>query len=65
MASLEKISTCLLVLVLVCLFICSVPWIVCFAIEITKRQTGQSDPDEHIIILWTEALFTINSTLNC
>ena len=61
LASLKKISTCLLVLV--CLFVCHVPWIVHFAVEM--KQSGRHDQNKFLIELWTETFFTINSSLNC
>ena len=62
LASLRKTSTC--VLVSVCLFVCHVPWIVRFAL-LDMNQPGIDDQNTFFIILWTETLFTINSSLNC
>ena len=61
LASLKKISTCLLVLV--CLFVCYLPWFARFALEI--KQPGPRDQNKFLIDLWTETFFTINSSLNC
>ena len=62
LASLGKISTCLLVLV--CLFVCHVPWFISYAVEMTRKLNGR-DQDKFIIVLWRETFFTINSSLNC
>ena len=61
LASLGKISTCSLVLI--CLFVCYVPWIVRLAIEM--KQPGRRDQNKFLFDLWTDTLFTINSSLNC
>lgn len=62
LASLRKISTCLLVLV--CLLICYVPWVIYYTIEMTKKP-GQLNQHKFIVAVWTQTLFTINSSLNC
>ena len=62
LASLGKISTCLLVLV--CLFVCYVPWIIGFAVEMSGKLDGR-EQDKFITLLWIETFFTINSSLNC
>ena len=61
LASLKKISTCLLVLA--CLFICQVPWTVHFAVKMKK--SGRRDQNRFLIDLWTETLITIHCSLNC
>ena len=62
LASLGKISTCFLVLV--CLLLCYLPWIVDQAVEMTRTPDG-CDQDKFIIVLWTDTLVAINSSLNC
>ena len=61
LASLKRISTCLLVLV--CLFVCYLPWLVRFAVQM--KQPVTRDQNIFLIHLWPETFFTMNSSLNC
>ena len=62
LASLGKISTCLLAVV--CLFICYCPTIVIIVLDMTKK-IDWSHETKYIIYLWSDTFVTLNSSFNC
>ena len=63
LASLRKISTCLLAVV--CLFICYCPAFVVHGLQISKSKNIIESTCIDIIFLWVETIVTLNSSLNC
>ena len=60
--SLRKISTCLLAVV--CLFLCYIPWMIHFGIDIYRKDLF-SDQNTLILHYWAGTFSALNSTLNC
>ena len=63
LASLKKISTCLLAVL--CLFICQCPSIVVIGLKMTNSQNEGESGYMYILNLWAETFLTLNSSLNC
>ena len=63
LASLKKISTCLLAIV--CLSICYCPYTVITGMELTRKPKENKSVNWCVIKLWAETFVTLNSSLNC
>ena len=63
LASLRKISTCLLAVL--CLFICQCPSIALIGLKLTNSQNEGESGYMYIIDLWAQTVLTLNSSLNC
>ena len=63
LASLSKISTCLLAVV--CLSICYCPAFVVHGLQMSKNKNDIESACMHITFLWLETIVTLNSSLNC
>ena len=63
LASLKKISTCLLAVV--CLFVCHCPTIITIGLSLNGQTENWSKQTVRIVQLWTKTFITLNSSLNC
>ena len=61
LASLRKISTCLLAVL--CLLICNIPAIVDVGLQITKQQPREEY--KFLMSVWADTILALNSSLNC